>query len=65
MIPGLVSHELRFSRLNGEDDFEPGSLGFGRNKIKTGNERGRGPNKALLKEFVVWSWIFSGTRPSY
>lgn len=32
--PWLVSHKLCFSPLNGEYDFEPGSLGFVRKRRK-------------------------------
>lgn len=51
--PWLVSHELFFSLLNGECVFEPGSLGLVRKRRKLGMREGLGPNRALLKEFVV------------
>ncbi len=62
--PWLVSHKLCFSLLNGEYDFDPGSLGIVRKRRKQGMREGLRPNRALLKEFVVRSSI-SGTHPSY
>lgn len=47
--PWLVSHSL----LNGEYDFEPGSLGLVRKRRKPGMREGLRPNGALLKEFVM------------
>lgn len=63
--PRLVSHKLCFSLLNGEYDFQPGSLGLSEEEKKTGNERRPQAKQGSTQRVCGVKFCFSGTHPSY
>lgn len=57
MIPGLLATSYLSVFWMGSMIFEPGSLGLVRKRRKQGMREDLRANRALLKEFVVWSFF--------